>query len=103
MAKSEAMSQSSLYDFTSTPGPSGQKSDGAREAVLKRSYRKQPSVAVQLHNQGMQDQKLNREMLIKQLSSLRYLLRQGLALRGHDEKQGNLCSYFCYSPVIALG
>lgn len=29
-------------------------------------------------------------MLLKQLSSLRYLLRQGLALRGHDENEGNL-------------
>ena len=29
-------------------------------------------------------------MLLKQLSSLRYLLRQGLALRGHTEREGNL-------------
>ena len=61
-----------------------------REAVVKRSYLTQPSVAAQLSNQVMQQQKLNQEMLIKQLSSLRYLLRQGLALRGHEEQQGNL-------------
>lgn len=29
-------------------------------------------------------------MLMKQLSSLRYLLRQGLALRGHEDNEGNL-------------
>ena len=29
-------------------------------------------------------------MLIKQLSALKYLLRQGLAIRGHDNKEGNL-------------
>ena len=49
-----------------------------REAVLKRSLTTQQTVAVQL---------LNREMFVKQL---RYLLRQGLALRGHEEKQVNL-------------
>ena len=29
-------------------------------------------------------------MLLKHLSSLRYLCHQGLALRGHDETEGNL-------------
>ncbi len=29
-------------------------------------------------------------MLLKQLSSLRYLVRQGLALRGHHDSEGNL-------------
>ena len=29
-------------------------------------------------------------MLLKQLSSLRYLARQGLAIRGHSENEGNL-------------
>ena len=28
--------------------------------------------------------------LLKQLSSLKYLLRQGLAIRGHDDNEGNL-------------
>ena len=52
-----------------------EKSNVHRVAVVKRSYLTQPSVAAQLSNQVMQQQKLNREMLIKQLSSLRYLLR----------------------------
>lgn len=29
-------------------------------------------------------------MFLIQLSSLRYLLRQGLAIRGHEEEEGNL-------------
>lgn len=29
-------------------------------------------------------------MLLKRLSSLRYLLREGLALRGHNEQESNL-------------
>ena len=29
-------------------------------------------------------------MLLKQLSTLRYLLRQGMAIRGQDELEGNL-------------
>ena len=67
-----------------------EKSNIHREAVLKRSLMSQPSVAAQLSNQVLQQQKVNREMLVKQLSSLRYLLRQGLALRGHEEHEGNL-------------
>ena len=29
-------------------------------------------------------------MLLKQLSSLKYMLKQGLAIRGHDDIEGNL-------------
>ena len=29
-------------------------------------------------------------MLFTQLTSLKYLMRQGLAVRGHDEEEGNL-------------
>ena len=29
-------------------------------------------------------------MLLKQLSSLKFLLRQGLAIRGHNDRDGNL-------------
>ena len=32
----------------------------------------------------------NRDLLMKQLSSLQFLLRQGLAIRGHKETEGNL-------------
>ena len=37
-----------------------------------------------------QAKKVQRQALLKQLNCLRFLLRQGLATRGHDEIQGNL-------------
>ena len=40
----------------------------------------------------MAEQRERREMLLKQLSSLKYwyLMRQGLAIRGHEDLEGNL-------------
>ena len=49
-----------------------------------------PSVAAQLSTALQRDQADRRGMLLKQLNSLRYLLRQGLALRSHKESEGNL-------------
>ena len=57
-----------------------EKSNTHKEVVLIHSMMKQPSVSTQLNNQLVQEQKVNREMLLKQLTSLRYILRQGLAL-----------------------
>lgn len=37
-----------------------------------------------------EQQQTRQRMLLKQLSSLKYLVRQGLAIRGHDEGEGNL-------------
>ena len=34
-----------------------------------------------------------RKMLLKQLTSLKYLLRQGLLIRGHTEGEGNLLQF----------
>ena len=50
----------------------------------------QQSVVAQLSSQLLDDQKQRREMLLKELSSVRYLARQGLALRGHKEEDSNL-------------
>lgn len=50
----------------------------------------QPSVRTQLNESLRSEQQHNQRMLLKQLSSIRYLLRQGLALRGHDDSEGNL-------------
>ena len=47
----------------------------------------QPTVISQLSSQ---EEKQNQEMLLEQLSSLRYLVRQGLAIRGHVENECNL-------------
>ena len=50
----------------------------------------QPSIAAQLSRQTSQEQNQHRILLLKHLSSLKYLIRQGLALRGHCEEEGNL-------------
>ena len=49
-----------------------------------------PSVAAQLVVQAQSAQFENRLMLLRQLSSLKFLLRQGMAVRGHKEEEGNL-------------
>ena len=57
-----------------------------------------------LSTQVSKEQHERRQALIKQLNSLRFLLRQGLAIRGHDETEGNLyqlllmCS--AYDPCL---
>ena len=48
------------------------------------------NVAAQLDNKYKDDQKLHRYLLLKQLSSLKYLARQGMALQGHDQMDSNL-------------
>lgn len=47
-------------------------------------------IGAQLEHAHKMEQKARREALIKQLSSLRYLLRQGLAVRGHEASEINL-------------
>ncbi|CAF4469972.1 unnamed protein product, partial [Rotaria magnacalcarata] len=49
-----------------------------------------PSVAVRLPSAIQQQQEQCRNCLFIQISSIMYLLRQGLALRGHDEENSNL-------------
>ena len=51
---------------------------------------RRPSVAVQLSHQLLIDQKYRREMLMKVLSTLQFLLQQGLPIRGHKEEDSNL-------------
>ena len=57
---------------------------------MKTEQMKKPGIDAQLSKQLKESQHLHRKMLMIQLSSLRYLLRQGLAIRGHDEIEGNL-------------
>ena len=61
-----------------------------REALVKMKQLDAPSVSECLSSQARKEQAENREMLLKQLSTLRFLLRQGLAIRGHSEGDGNL-------------
>ena len=68
-----------------------EKSELHREAVYKISTAEgTPAVHVQLDNHISQQQKCRRNMFIKEVATLRTLLRQGLAVRGHSENEGNL-------------
>lgn len=64
-----------------------------KEASLKIKLMQQPTVTAQLSVQIQVDQKLHREKLIKQLTTMRYLLRQGLALRGHQPSYPPMFKY----------
>ena len=65
-------------------------SDLHKESILKIQLINQKGVDTLNNEQIMVSQRNHRQMLIKQLSSLKFLLRQGLAIRGHDEIQSNL-------------
>ena len=55
------------------------------EAYLK--VKSTVNVGSMLSEAHKKDQEMRHKMLLKQLSSLKYLLRQGLAIRGHDDKE----------------
>ena len=61
-----------------------------REACMKLQLSQQSSVATQLSHQLAVDQKHRQEMLMKVLTSVRFLVCQGLAVRGHKEEYSNL-------------
>ena len=61
-----------------------------RETQMKLRNLHAPSVAAQLVLQAQSTQAENQLMLLRQLSSLKLLLRQGMAIRGHKEENGNL-------------
>ena len=61
-----------------------------KEATLKWvHYSKSQSVAVQISQQLLRDQVHAQKCLLKIISTLQYLARQGLAIRGHIENEGN--------------
>ena len=65
-------------------------SDAHREAVMKWKIIQQPSIDVQFNSQMSTLRASRRQGLLKQLRALQYLLRQGIAIRGHTEVEGNL-------------
>jgi len=66
-----------------------EESDAHREAVSKwTSYLANTNVHVQLIDHAAAEQITNRKMLLKILSTIRFLGRQGLAIRGHSN-EGN--------------
>ena len=64
-------------------------SDSHMEARLKCKSLNNPSIREQLGTRGAKVQETRRLGLVKQLEAINFLLRQGIALRGHSE-EGNL-------------
>ena len=61
-----------------------------KEAKLKWNHLGKPSVHEKIDSQAKQLTASRRQALLKQLSGLKFLLRQGIAIRGHIEVEGNL-------------
>ena len=61
-----------------------------REAISKVRSLTGASIVDQLSSEASKSRCKNRRMFIKVLSSLQYLLRQGLAIRGHKDEESNL-------------
>ena len=66
------------------------KCDSHREAMSKWLSRNCVTIAAQLSTEQARIQNTRRAGLLKQLMGMRFLLRQGIALRGHSEGEGNL-------------
>ena len=49
-----------------------------------------PSITQQLSKAAAKNAAGNRRILLKIISSLRFLLRPGLSIRGHKEEEGSL-------------
>ena len=61
------------------------------EARMKWKARDQPSLPECVNAEIRRSQQVRRDALLQQLSCLRFLLRQGLAVRGHNhDQEGNL-------------
>ena len=68
-----------------------EKSQAHKEAIFTHEMSSRPTITSMVNSAVKKDQESRRKMLLKQLSSLKYLLRQGLAIRGHsNNKEGNL-------------
>ena len=61
-----------------------------KEAVLKIKSAASVNIGAILDAKTKEQQLRRQRTLKKHLSSVRYLARQGLAFRGHDEKEGNM-------------
>ena len=61
-----------------------------REAKMKWIARQQPTIEAQISSQMAQLQMTRRHGLVTQLRAIVFLTRQGIAIRGHTESEGNL-------------
>ena len=60
------------------------------EAVMKWQQLQQPSISSRLNAQADKLLASRRNALLKQLSAVKFLLHQGIVLRGHDDTCGNV-------------
>ncbi len=65
-------------------------SDMHKDALFKYSCSQHPTISQQLSTAAAKEMRENRETLLKVLSSLSFLLKQGLSIRGHTSELGNL-------------
>lgn len=67
---------------------------------MKWEVRGQPSLPERFSTEIRRSQGVRRNALLQQLSCLQFLLRQGLAIRGHgDDLEGNLKQLLIYNDV----
>ncbi|CAM4768570.1 unnamed protein product [Rotaria magnacalcarata] len=62
-----------------------------------------PSILVQIDTVTKQQQEQRRRLFMAEVSSLQYLLRQGIALRGRSENEGNLFQLMLLRSVDITG
>lgn len=67
-----------------------EKAECHREAKMKILGSKTPRIKEQLSNKAAKKRAENRHKLLKMISSIKYLLRQGLPIRDHSKSEGNL-------------
>ena len=67
-----------------------EESDLHKDALFKFNSSQHPTITQQLSTVAAKETAENRKMLLKVLSSLRFLLKQGLPIRGHTSAVGNL-------------
>ena len=68
-----------------------------REATMKIAASSSTPIGARLNKECAALQRFHRTMLMKVLSCIRYLARQGLPLRGHNnDTEGNLISFCCF-------
>lgn len=61
--------------------------------AMRESRRNQPTIAFQLDDHVKEQQRLRRQGLVAHLDTLKTLLRQGVPIRGHTDKDSNIFQF----------
>ena len=78
--------------------------DFHKESVFELHSLQSPTIIEKLSSEASKVRTQNREMLLKVLSSLQFLLKQGLSIRGHSCNDGIpiWCNYCSYAVMMIL-